>query len=552
MTRYLPSYARRNWEKQAIVGIVLAGLYVLRRPDMLLVPQLWAEDGQVFLQNAFDHGIQSLFMTYAGYQNLLSRILTFASISLSLRLMQSLVAIPLFMNLFAVLVDIACVAFLCSRHFDWLASWPRRSATVVCIVCVSGIFEIYGTVTNVNWWLGWLQFLVALHVFHTNRFPASWMMVLFLLSGLSGPFVAIPAAMLTGLMLWRYWKVRTIHLPTLAIIAVMLVCAAIQAWTTLHSRPPVGETLSLTRFLATFPSIVLVRIYARLVFLDFVPSITSIGITTSALIGLAFIGMLFVRNRGQRALLTWCFGYSTLLMIIAYVGDGSNSLHYDSPFIDIGQRYFFMPISIALLLLLCNAGSLPVSRTYRILSLGTVLAVLATILANFSFTPFYDYEWPARVAVYAPHATGRCPVSINPVGWQVVIPCVLNQSALSSRIHVDLINGVPTTVGERLTVNRRTTPALTLAGWAVDEGAGRPLAGLFVAVDGTGNLAGGYGFPRDDIARILNTPRNRLSGFIVSMYTTAWAAGQHTITMQAVSIDGVQYAPGYRLTVDVQ
>src|SRR5712692_9123288 len=57
-------------------------LLILRRPDAILNPQFWAEDGVVFFHDQLDIGfVQALFNAYAGYLHVIPRsIAGFASV----------------------------------------------------------------------------------------------------------------------------------------------------------------------------------------------------------------------------------------------------------------------------------------------------------------------------------------------------------------------------------------------------------------------------------------------------------------------------------------
>lgn len=71
--------------------VILFGLYPFlclllwsRRLDCILNPQPWAEDGAIFIHDAFCHSINSIFIPYAGYYHPLARVATFFATSVSL------------------------------------------------------------------------------------------------------------------------------------------------------------------------------------------------------------------------------------------------------------------------------------------------------------------------------------------------------------------------------------------------------------------------------------------------------------------------------------
>ena len=58
-----------------IILFTLAFIVIIsRRPDAILNPQFWAEDGSVFYAQAYNKGIiNSLFLPYAGYLHAVPR-----------------------------------------------------------------------------------------------------------------------------------------------------------------------------------------------------------------------------------------------------------------------------------------------------------------------------------------------------------------------------------------------------------------------------------------------------------------------------------------------
>jgi len=52
-------------------------IIAVRRIDQILNPQLWAEDGVIFLQEQLSLGFSAIFTPYAGYLHLLPRLNAF-------------------------------------------------------------------------------------------------------------------------------------------------------------------------------------------------------------------------------------------------------------------------------------------------------------------------------------------------------------------------------------------------------------------------------------------------------------------------------------------
>ncbi len=107
-------------------------LMVLRKPDSVLNPQFWAEDGLVYYSQALADGPSSLFHAYRGAVWVLPRIL-----AITATLLPVLWA-PFLFNFLALGIDAACCALFslpCYRHLlrsDWLR-------TVCCILFATAL-----------------------------------------------------------------------------------------------------------------------------------------------------------------------------------------------------------------------------------------------------------------------------------------------------------------------------------------------------------------------------------------------------------------------------
>src|SRR5438874_4257089 len=71
--------------KIAAVCAALTLILFSRRPEMVLHPEFWAEDGWIFFVQADTQGADALVTPYGGYHHLLLRILAAAAASLDAR-----------------------------------------------------------------------------------------------------------------------------------------------------------------------------------------------------------------------------------------------------------------------------------------------------------------------------------------------------------------------------------------------------------------------------------------------------------------------------------
>lgn len=176
-----------SWRWQHAIGlfVIAFACIVLRRPDVLLTPQFWAEDGRIWFQNAYNIGpITSLFVPMNGYFQTVSRAVA------ALAQLVPLHFAPDFFNIIAIGIKTLPVLLLFSARF---ASIVPRMSTKVLLAAIylflPNVEEIYANITNAHTFLALLAFMtVVAPPPHTVREKITDTAT-YLFSGLSGPFV---------------------------------------------------------------------------------------------------------------------------------------------------------------------------------------------------------------------------------------------------------------------------------------------------------------------------------------------------------------------------
>ncbi|MFZ9745230.1 MAG: hypothetical protein ACO3G4_01200, partial [Opitutaceae bacterium] len=120
----------------------LAALLALRKPDALLNPQLWAEDGSVFLVEQERLGAGAILQPYMGYLHLLPRLTAWSAA-------QGLDPAwwPAWYNGIAFLVWCGVLARTLSPRLPL----PHRPWLALAIIVGPQTGEILGTITNAQW-----------------------------------------------------------------------------------------------------------------------------------------------------------------------------------------------------------------------------------------------------------------------------------------------------------------------------------------------------------------------------------------------------------------
>lgn len=176
----------QNQKKTSILAVFIIVILILmfRRFDGFTNPQLWAEDGTVFLQQYTEMGVKSLITPYAGYLHTIPRLIVFCFGLLSI----NLIYIPL-------LYSITCVVFMLLLAYRFLKSADELSlqnkvlfATVFLYVPLGT--EIFMNVTNLIWFtaLYMVDFLlVGYKQYESSRYKLTIAVALFVVA-LTGPF----------------------------------------------------------------------------------------------------------------------------------------------------------------------------------------------------------------------------------------------------------------------------------------------------------------------------------------------------------------------------
>jgi len=223
--RKMPSSwaGNQRWRRLILWNLglaVLAALSISRAPDRLLHAQFWAEDGELWLREAYVHGLPSLFWPRAGYLQTLSRVAASSGLLLPFTI------IPLWFALVAFAVQMLPVALLLSRRGAALI--PSRAARLALVLYYIGepnSYEVYINLTNAMWHLALAAFLLIVMPKPETKIGRAADYGGLALAGLSGPLVIF----LAPIACWQAapWKAgwRT---PAIRYAGLVTACAIVQ------------------------------------------------------------------------------------------------------------------------------------------------------------------------------------------------------------------------------------------------------------------------------------------------------------------------------------
>jgi hypothetical protein len=202
--------------------VLLAGLALFsRQPDRLLHPELWAEDGVVWIGDAYNHGLSSLWMVHSGYLQTLSRLGGLLSLALPMT------DVPLAFALLAFAVQLApAVLLLSPRGETLLPSTPARLLLALYYIGLPNSAETYVNLTNAMWHLAVLALLIIVLPKPAGKAGYAADICALVLAGLSGPF----ALFLAPIACVHAWAGRrgSEAKAQIAYAAIISLCAVVQ------------------------------------------------------------------------------------------------------------------------------------------------------------------------------------------------------------------------------------------------------------------------------------------------------------------------------------
>lgn len=222
----MPLSSLQPASRRGAIAVLLFGLFVAllvsRQPHVLTRAELWGDDGWSWYPDAYNVGISCLAIPVNGYLNTVQRLVGLAVQPLPLAWVPAVFA---FVGLAA---QAGAASFLCSRRLDGPgAPLAGRVAFALAMLLLPNEIELYGNLTNAQWWLAVLGFEVVMAAPPRGGWSWAFDLAVLALSGLSGPFALLlgPTALAVGVARRHD---RAARRAALARLAVMALCAAIQ------------------------------------------------------------------------------------------------------------------------------------------------------------------------------------------------------------------------------------------------------------------------------------------------------------------------------------
>jgi hypothetical protein len=382
----------------ALTCLALLLVLFLRRPEMFMNPQFWAEDGSIFFVQADQYGARALVMPYGGYHHLLLRLIAAAVSPLN--------AAALPAGYFCISMTITII--LAAAFFSPRIDLSFRPACVLALGLIPHSGEVFGNLTNLQWLatLGLVWLLLARDATCARQNIRDSFLALVL--GLTGVFSVLFAPCFLYRALRRRSPAGWLIAGLVGFAAAVQLCTFIQTGTATNAPGLPWDTLLAGKILGL-----------RLVVALFLPPdwVAPLPDAMSVCLGLGGLVLLVVaacwsgRQRETRLLLVAC-----CLLVLAGT---LFRFRHDSAALDgtNGDRYFFLPKLLAAWLLIQGLAN---HDWRRWVCSAACLSLLVSSLFEWRYERLPDLNWAAYA--HRIEAGESIPdIPINP-GWTFFHP----------------------------------------------------------------------------------------------------------------------------------
>jgi len=396
--------------------IISAVIICSRRIDIIVNPQLWAEDGAIWLSTIYNQGFWTgILSPQNGYYQSISRC------SYGLGLLFGLQYAPLVANVIAIAIRCSLAAFWVSKRFDFIDMKYRVLLTFYFLL-MPNLAEGYVNITNAHWYLS-LYLLSVLLANPASSFGGKFHdMLVLLLSALSGPFVIFITPCLA---IKRYYErggilagLKKVNLFDI----VMVLCFCVQFIAILttsagtRSPAPLGasifglfEILQNRVFLASFFDLSLILSWkpGHVAIIIFVLS------NLAAILYFAFVGNWRVKISILFPVLMLSFALAKPMI--------SDTQPQWPPMINTagGERYFYLPnIFYFSFLLLIVSHLRNFKKTENFIFLSVAVIFLYICPKYFFIYPHANLHYKEQIIRFEQLPSGeKMDIAITPPGW---------------------------------------------------------------------------------------------------------------------------------------
>lgn len=392
--------------------LIATGLLLTRRPDAFFNPQFWAEDGGIWFAQAHALGPWVPFrIPNTGYLQTISRLVAAISVLFPLRWA------PTVFNFSALLIQLAPLSLLLTQRASILGRLPARLFFGLLYVCLPNSFEIHMNVTNAQWHLAFLYFLVLI----LPPWDGLWRVfdwAVIVIAGLSGPFsfFLVPVAWL----LWRGKRLRPSRALAVAGCAAVQVAAFLFMGGTPRDHGPMGASIG--AFSRIIGGQVVIGSLIGQQGLEHLNAHAHLARYVFFALTIAAFGAFCVTVlRGSLEHKAFVVFAALILAATLRASNGSGAAPAWPSLGNPGMscRYWFIPMLACLVTLAWLAGGRH-PLAIRIPAVALLLIFPVGVVLDWRYRPFEDFHWREHAALVEASAPGTpFEIPINPPGWKV-------------------------------------------------------------------------------------------------------------------------------------
>jgi len=423
-----------SWTRFAALFLFLCVLFVLRKPDTLLNPQFWAEDGRLlFHDQLVEGGLAPVVHAYRGYLIVNTRLVAaFAALF-------PVVYAPLIYNLAAILI----AALGCSL---FALPWYRHlvhadSLRVVLCVAVAGALStesLAGNLTNSQWYLALAALVLLVRETSPSEPLPIWQTILCALTGLLAALTNPVLVVTAPICLWRLVRKRN-RAVAAAILAGVIVQVVRFSLEPAGTTPPVPrgvaqiDHLAAAAVIATVYRVVLSSIAGSKV-AEFFSVAGAVGAFLCTLIAavawLVWLCLSLDRGKRLQAGVAVYIATASVLLALGARGGLSDGFATVTHIIERGEQYFFIAGCLLLFLVAVSIEYALRSRREHVQAVVLLVAVAGGFAGNFAVPSFLDLHWRQgaaridawRIARAKNALVGDVTVLQNPEDWAIRLP----------------------------------------------------------------------------------------------------------------------------------
>jgi hypothetical protein len=382
----------------ATLGCFLfTAILLLRRPDSILNPQFWAEDGNILFSQCYYTGFVSVYTPYAGYLLLIPRI-----ISLLASQIVSYQNTPLFYNISCLII---CLITVANIYSDRVCLKNKLLFVIsLCLVPCYGN-EIFMNITNVQWITSVLIIIILIKKTPSAKYGniiLQWAgdIMALIFTALTGPFIVF----LFPLYLLNLFKNKSTHSLVLAAIAGL--ASLVQVLALLISCP---ETTNYGISFEYFIKFIEYKLSAQYLYCWIMTykefSIIYLAIYIAILI---YVFELIYNSKNKNSIIfLYCY---FIFILVSFVRMKGNPDIFN---LGCGNRYLYIPYVMMAWILINEMRA-----NNKKIIIPILLMILCSSLSSRFTTTYNDLSWRAYSLQIGEKNLN---IPINPPGWSIFL-----------------------------------------------------------------------------------------------------------------------------------